>query len=315
MIYFISIESGVKMIENLIKKIEKLKKEKNAVILAHYYERPEVQDIADYVGDSYYLSKIARDSKETTIVFCGVKFMAESAKILSPQKTVLLPNIDAGCPMAEMADADTLIKVKQEHPSAAVVCYINSTAEVKALCDVSVTSSSAVKIIKNLPHDEIIFLPDKNLGEYIAEKFPDKKFILWNGYCITHKKVKLENILSIKALRPEAKVLVHPECESEVRAVADFIGSTGEIIDYATKSLSKEFVIVTEQGVLHELKKKNPDKSFYVPGTTMTCVNMKKTILEDVYESLLYNQHEIIIAEDIRLKALASLENMHKLGG
>ena len=303
------------MIENLVYKIKELKKEKNAIILAHYYERPEIQDIADYVGDSYYLSKIARDCKENIIVFCGVKFMAESAKILSPQKTVLLPNMDAGCPMAEMADAKTLAKVKEEHPNAAVVCYINSTAEVKALCDVSVTSSSAVKIIENIDKDEIIFLPDKNLGEYIAEKFPNKKFILWNGFCITHKKVKVENIEAIKILKPEAKVLVHPECESEVRAVADFIGSTGEIIDYATKSLSNEFVIVTEQGVLHELKKKNPSKNFYVPGTTMTCVNMKKIILQDVYESLLYNQHEIILDEEIRLKALASLENMHKLGG
>ena len=312
---YISIESGVKMIENILYKIEELKKEKNAIILAHYYERPEIQDVADYVGDSYYLSKIARDCKENVIVFCGVKFMAESAKILSPQKTVLLPNIDAGCPMAEMADAATLAKVKEDHPNAAVVCYINSTAEVKALCDVSVTSSSAVKIIENIDKDEIIFLPDKNLGGYISEKFPNKKFILWNGFCITHKKVKVENIHSIKVLRPEAKVLVHPECEGEVRAVADFIGSTGEIIDYATKSSSNEFVIVTEEGVLHELKKRNPNKSFYVPGTTMTCVNMKKTILEDVYESLLYNQHEIILDEEIRLKALASLENMHKLGG
>ena len=301
------------MIENIKDKILKLKKERNAVILAHYYERPEIQDIADYVGDSYYLSKIARDCKEDTIVFCGVKFMAESAKILYPEKTVLLPNLDAGCPMAEMADAETLAKVKAEHPNAAVVCYINSTAEVKALCDVSVTSSSAIKIIENIENDEIIFLPDKNLGEFIAEKFPNKKFILWKGFCITHKKVKLENIEAIKKLKPAAEVLVHPECEKEVRDAADFLGSTGEIIDYATNSTSEEFVIVTEEGVLHELKKKNPNKSFYVPGTTMTCVNMKKTILEDVYEALLHNQNQIILDEAIRVKALASLENMHKL--
>ncbi len=301
------------MTENLKDKIEKLKTEKHAVILAHYYQRPEIQEIADFVGDSYYLSKVARDCKEDTIVFCGVKFMAESAKILSPHKKVLLPNIDAGCPMAEMADPETLLKVKSEHPNASVVCYINSTTEIKALSDVSVTSSSAVKIIENIHNDEIIFLPDKNLGEYIAQQFPNKKFIQWDGFCITHRKVKKENIEAIKKLKKDALVLVHPECESEVRTMADFIGSTGEIIDYATNSSNKEFVIVTEEGVLHRLKEKNPDKDFYVPGNTMTCINMKKTVLEDVYESLLYEQHEIKIDEEIRLKALASLENMHRL--
>ena len=307
---YISIESGVTMIENLVYKIQQLKIEKDAIILAHYYERPEIQDIADYVGDSYYLSKIARDCKESTIVFCGVKFMAESAKILSPQKTVLLPNIDAGCPMAEMADADTLAKVKEEHPNAAVVCYINSTAEVKALCDVSVTSSSAVKIIENIDKDEIIFLPDKNLGEYISEKFPNKKFILWNGFCITHKKVKVENIDAIKLLKPEAKVLVHPECEASVRNVADFIGSTGEIIAYATKSSIKEFVIATEVGILHRLKKIKPRAEFYPVSDKAVCEYMKMITVEKLYESLRDNKFEVKVPEEIALKARLPIERM-----
>ena len=298
---------------DLKEKILQLKKEKNAIIVAHYYQRPEIQEIADAVGDSYYLSKIAKDCSEQVIVFCGVKFMAESAKILSPEKTVLLPALDAGCPMAEMADAEAVAKMKEEHPNAAVVCYINSTAEVKAHCDVCVTSSNALNIIRNIDKEEIIFLPDKNLGAYIAEKMPEKKFILWPGFCITHKKVRKENVLAIKELKPNAKVLVHPECENEVRDIADFLGSTSEIIDYATNTPGEDFVIVTEEGVLHELKMKNPEKKFYVPGNTMTCINMKKTRLEDVYESLLNMQHQIEVDEDIRVKAYNSLMNMHKM--
>jgi quinolinate synthase len=299
---------------NLSDKIKELKKQKNAIILAHYYQIGEVQDIADAVGDSYYLSKLAKDSSENTIVFCGVRFMAESAKILSPQKKVLLPAIDAGCPMAEMATAEEVVKLKEKHPNAVVVTYINSTTEVKAVTDVCVTSSNALDIIKKIDSDEIIFLPDKNLGEFIAEKVPEKKFILWDGYCITHRKVKPEAIIKIKDLIPDIKVLVHPECEKDVRALADFLGSTGEIISYATKNTFKDYLIVTEEGVLHELKKKNPDKNFYVPGNSMTCVNMKKTSLEDVYNCLLNSQYEITLNEDIRIKAASSLLKMHEMG-
>lgn len=295
----------------LVENIKKLKKERNALILAHYYQRPEIQEIADYVGDSYYLSKIAKDSPEDIIVFCGVKFMAESAKILSPHKTILLPAMDAGCPMADMSDSETLVKLKKQHPNAAVVCYINSTAEVKAECDVSVTSSNAVKILKKLDKDEIIFLPDKNLGSYLADQLPEKKFILWPGFCITHRKVNPYHITEIKKLKPEALVLCHPECEKEVRDLSDYIGSTSGIIDYATESNSQDFVIVTEQGVHHELKKKNPNKNFYSPGNTMTCVNMKKTVLEDIYDCLLDLSNAIELEESIRLKALNSLVNMH----
>lgn len=300
---------------SLVEDIQKLKKERNALIVAHYYQRPEVQDIADYVGDSYYLSKIAKDSLKNVIVFCGVKFMAESAKILSPDKTILLPAMDAGCPMAEMADRYSLAELKKKHPNAAVVCYINSTTEVKAECDVSVTSSNAINILKKLDKYEIIFLPDKNLGSYLAEQLPEKKLILWNGFCVTHHKVNPSYISEITKLKPEALVLSHPECEKSVRDLSDFIGSTSEIIEYATNSTAKDFVIATEEGVLHELKMKNPDKNFYMPGAAMTCVNMKKTRLEDIYECLLNLTNSVEIEESIRIKAKNCLINMHHYGG
>ena len=298
---------------NLVDEINKLKLEKNALILAHYYQRDEVQDIADYVGDSYYLSKIAMNSTKEAIIFCGVKFMAESAKILSPNKKIYLPNLEAGCPMADMADVESLIELKKQHPKALVVSYINSNADVKALCDVCVTSSSAMSIMKNIPNEEIIFLPDKNLGEYIAEHFPQKKFYLWDGYCITHKKVKKETVQALKDLRPLADVLVHPECQKEIRSMANFLGSTGEIIDYSVKSNKDEFIVITESGVLHEMKKRSPHKKFYVPGTTMTCINMKKTTLEDIYLTLKDESNEITLDENVILKAYKALENMHLL--
>jgi quinolinate synthase len=298
---------------NFEEEIIKLKKLKNAIILAHYYQRPEIQDIADAVGDSYYLSKIAKGCSEKVIVFCGVKFMAESAKILSPDKTVLLPALEAGCPMADMAEADAVNDLKSKHPNAKVVCYINSSAEVKALSDVCCTSSNALNIIKNLKEEEIIFLPDKNLGQYISEQVPEKKFILWNGFCITHKKVRTEELEKAKILHEDILILAHPECEKSVRDAADFIGSTGEIIAFATKSTKREFLIVTEEGVLHELKKKNPDKKFYVPNGGMSCVNMKKTYLKDVYNSLLNLENNIDLDEEIRQKAYVSLANMHEL--
>jgi quinolinate synthase len=299
---------------DLREKIIELKKQRNAIILAHYYQCEEVQDIADYVGDSYYLSKIAKDSSENTVVFCGVKFMAESAKILSPHKTILLPVIDAGCPMAEMATSEAIIKMKEPHPGAVVVTYINSTADVKAVSDICVTSSNAIDIMKKITQEEIIFLPDKNLGEYVAEKVPEKKFILWDGFCITHQKVKPSAITKTRELIPGIKVLVHPECKREVRDLADFLESTGEIISYATENPDKDYLIVTEGGVLHELKKRNPHKNFYVPGSSMTCVNMKKTKLEDIYNCLLNSKYNISIDEDIRVKAYKSLMNMHEMG-
>lgn len=299
---------------NLKEEILKLKKEKNALILAHYYQRGEIQDIADAVGDSYYLSKVAKDCSEKTIVFCGVKFMAESAKILSPEKTVLLPVIDAGCPMADMAEGEDVKKMKENYPDAKVVCYINSSAEVKALSDVCCTSSNAVKIINNIEDRKIIFLPDKNLGSYISEKVPRKEFILWNGFCITHKKVRVEEIKKLIKLHSDIVVLAHPECEKEVRNCAHFVGSTGEIISFVNKSNSKKFLIATEEGILHKLKNENPNKKFYVPDGGMSCINMKKTYLEDVYNSLLNMENKIELDEEIRKQAYKALINMHELG-
>lgn len=296
-------------------KILELKRERNAIIVAHYYQRPEIQDIADAVGDSYYLSKVAKDCTEQVVVFCGVKFMAESAKILSPEKTILLPAIDAGCPMADMADADSLEELKRRHPKAKVVCYINSSAEVKALSDVCCTSSNALKIIKNIEEEEIIFLPDKNLGQFIAEQVPEKKFILWDGFCITHKKVKIEELLKAKELHPDILIAAHPECEKPVRDFADFIGSTSEIINFVNKSSNNKFLIVTEEGVLHQMKLKDPNKQFFIPGGGMSCINMKKTYLKDVYNSLLNMENNIVLDEETRKKAFNALSNMHKLGG
>lgn len=299
--------------KNLSEKILKLKKEKIAIILAHLYQTPEIQEIADYVGDSYYLSKIARDCKEDLIIFCGVKFMGESAKILSPQKTIILPATNAGCPMADMACVEDLEEMIKLYPDAFKVCYINSSYEVKALCDASVTSSSALKIIKNIPNKQILFLPDQNLGGYISEFFPEKEFILWRGFCPTHHRITAEDIIKAKEEHPNVKVLSHPECSKEVRDLSDYIGSTSGIINYATECEDKEFIIATEEGVLHQLKKKNPDKKFYFPEV-MVCPNMKKTSLQDVYDALDGKKEEVILDEEIRKKALTSLENMHKLG-
>ena len=287
------------MTNQLSEKILKLKKEKNAIILAHLYQIPEVQEIADYVGDSYYLSQVARDAKEDLIIFCGVKFMAESAKVLSPDKTVILPAPNAGCPMADMAEVEDVEEMIKEYPDAFKVCYINSSYEVKALCDASVTSSSALKIIKNLPNKQILFLPDQNLGGYISEFFPEKEFILWRGFCPTHHRITAEDIIKAKEEHPNVKVLSHPECSKEVRDLSDYIGSTSGIINYATECEDKEFIIATEEGVLHQLKKKNPDKKFYFPEV-MVCPNMKKTSLQDVYDALDGKKEEVILDVEIR---------------
>ncbi|ELC8386812.1 quinolinate synthase NadA [Clostridium perfringens] len=295
--------------------ILKLKKEKGAIILAHYYQIPEIQEIADYVGDSYYLSKIAKDCEENIIVFCGVKFMAESAKILSPEKTVILPVMEAGCVMADMATEEGLAKLKEEHPNAKVVCYINSSTEVKALSDVCCTSSNAENIINNLEEKEIIFLPDRNLGSYIQEKTPDKKFILWNGFCIVHEAIQKEEILRLKNEHEGILTVAHPECSKEIRDISDFIGSTSEIINFVNNSSNKKFIIITEEGVLHQLRKNGEEKEFYIPYGKMVCRNMKMTTLKDLYESLLKMENKIEIDEDLRLKAYNSLKNMHKLGG
>lgn len=294
----------------LVENILKLKKERNAVIVAHNYQVDEVQEIADVVGDSFALSKYCASTDYEVIVFCGVHFMAESAKILSPQKTVLLPEIDAGCPMADMVTAEALREKKKQHPDAVVVCYINSSAEVKAESDICCTSSNAVKVVKSIKEKDILFVPDKNLGNYVAQQVPEKNIILWNGFCITHHKIKLDEVKKMKELHPDAELLVHPECQPEIVKIADFVGSTKQIIDYAAKSRNKKFIIGTEMGVMYKLKKDNPDKTFYIMSQGLVCPNMKKTSLKSVYEALSDMKYDIKIDEDIRLKAKKSLDRM-----
>ena len=295
-------------------RIKMLKQEKNAVILAHYYQCPEIQQIADYVGDSYYLSKIAKEVSQEMIVFCGVRFMAESAKILSPQKRVLLPVADAGCPMADMADTIKIKELKKQYPDAAVVCYINTSVEVKALCDVCVTSSNALDIIRKLPQGKIIFLPDRNLSVYIAGKCPEKEFVIYPGYCIVHNKIMPEHITELKIKHPNVPVAAHPECRKEVLAFADFVGSTGEILSYAKSSDSPELIIVTEEGIRHALEQQSPKKKFYFPNPQMICANMKKTTIENVLWALEDEADEIHIEEELRISALNCLKEMHRLG-
>ncbi|HWR61651.1 MAG TPA: quinolinate synthase NadA [Clostridia bacterium] len=301
------------MHKTLTDEISRLKKERNAIILAHNYQVPEVQDIADVVGDSYSLSKHAADTSSGVIVFCGVHFMAESAKILSPDKTVLLPVKSAGCPMADMVTAPKLRELKAKYPEAAVVCYVNSSAEVKAESDICCTSSNALKVVQSVKNRQVIFVPDENLGSYVASKVKDKEVILWKGFCITHKRVKAEEVKKIRELHPNAKILMHPECEPEVQKLADFLGSTSEIIKYAGEIPEKDIIIGTEEGVLHTLRRENPHKNFYLLSTGLICTNMKKTRLEDVHNALLNMQYEIHVDEDIRIKALKSLEEMLKI--
>jgi quinolinate synthase len=297
----------------LTKDILALKQERNAVIVAHNYQIDDVQALADVIGDSFALSKYCASVPQDVIVFCGVHFMAESAKILSPQKTVLLPEINAGCPMADMVTAEDLRALKRDHPNAAVVCYINTSAAVKAECDICCTSSNAVKVIQSMAEEEIIFVPDKNLGNYIAKKVPEKKMIIWDGYCVTHHRVTLEDVQKAKGAHPDAVLLVHPECRPEVVELADFVGSTRQIIDFAAASKEKKFIIGTEMGVLFSLKRNNPEKTFYLLSPGLICPNMKKTRLESVYSALKQMRYAIELAEEILVKARTSLERMLKV--
>ena len=297
----------------IVDKIEKLKKEKNAVILAHYYVKPEVQEVADYIGDSYYLSKVAVGLNEQTIVFCGVEFMGESAKALNPQKTVLMPDLSADCPMAHMADPEIIQKMRHTYEDLAVVCYINSTAELKKYSDVCVTSANAVKIVKALPNKNIFFIPDRNLAHYIAGLVPEKNFVYNEGFCPTHERMQAEEVLEVKKEHPEAKVLSHPECRTEILEISDYIGSTSGIIKYATESEEKEFIICTEEGVSYKLCQNNPEKKFYFPKSVPTCPNMKKNSLEKILHVLETGENEVQITEELREASVKPLERMLEL--
>ena len=272
--------------EDLKKKIKKLKEEKNAVIIVHNYQRDEIQDIADYTGDSLGLARAAVDTKADIIVFCGVQFMAESAAILNPDKKVLLPVKEAGCPLADMITVHKLRQKKKEYPDAAIVCYVNSSAEVKAESDISCTSSNAIEVVRSMENKQIIFVPDKNLGRYVQSKVPEKQIILWEGYCPTHLRLREEDIINTKKKYPDAELIVHPECSPEVLKRADHICSTGGMFTYAKESKSKEFIIGTESGMLYNLRKQNPDKKFYMPTARLLCANMKLTTLGWVVHSL-----------------------------
>lgn len=290
--------------------IEKLKKEKNAVILAHYYTPADVQEIADYVGDSFYLAKVAKQSTADIIVFCGVYFMGESAKILNPDKKVLMPDITADCPMAHMVADELIEKMREKYDDLVVVCYINSTAKLKCQSDVCVTSSNAVKIVKSLPNKNIFFIPDRNLGRYVAKQVSEKNIILNDGCCPIHADITAKQVKEEKEKYPNAKVLSHPECENEIIALSDYIGSTAEIIDYANNSLDTEFIICTEQGVEYKLLSDNPNKRFYFPNPCPCCKDMKLNTLESVLSVLEKEDKTVEVSEDVRRKALIALDKM-----
>ncbi|MBQ3005182.1 MAG: quinolinate synthase NadA [Clostridia bacterium] len=293
--------------------IEQFKTEKNAVVLAHYYAPAEVQEIADYVGDSFYLAKIAKQSKADVIVFCGVYFMGESAKILNPDKKVLMPDLTADCPMAHMVADGIIDGMREKYDDLAVVCYINSTAALKCQSDVCVTSSNAVKIVKSLPNKNIFFIPDKNLGSFVAEQVPEKNIIINDGCCPVHAKITTEQICSEKEKHPYAKVLSHPECEAEVLDISDYIGSTADIIAYAKQSDANEFIICTEDGVNYKLITDNPEKRFYYPEPHPCCADMKLNTLEAVLSVLQNEDKEVIVEDSVRICALLPLEKMLEL--
>jgi quinolinate synthase len=293
----------------LIERIKELKRKRNAVILAHYYSRPEVQDIADFVGDSLGLSQEAVRQTADVIVFCGVHFMGESAAILCPDKTVLLPEIDATCPMADMVDIEGLKSEKEKNPEALVVCYVNSSAAIKAESYICCTSANAVEVVNSLEADEVIFVPDKNLAAYVEAR-TDKRIIPWEGHCPTHHQILREDVLKMKEKHPEAKFIAHPECRPEVLELADHIASTRGMIMYAKNSPAKEFIIGTECGLLHGLHKAAPEKKYYCISEFACCPSMKMINLERVLISLEKIQHIVTIPSDIRIRAKKALDRM-----
>ena len=301
------------MKNDILQQINLLKNEKNAVILAHYYVSGEIQEIADYVGDSFYLAKIAKNISADVIVFCGVYFMGESAKILNPNKTVLMPDLTADCPMAHMVKEGKIEKMREQYTDLAVVCYINSSAQLKCKSDVCVTSSNAVKIVKALPNKNVFFIPDENLGRFVAEQVNDKNIILNDGYCPRHKEISLEQLKLIKSQHPTALVLTHPECTKDVLDISDYIGSTAGIIDYAKNSLNDEFIICTEEGVLHQLQKNSPNKKFYFVQPRPVCEDMKKITLEKVLDVLITGKNAVEVSDEVRKLALKPLEKMLEL--
>jgi quinolinate synthase len=301
---------GCEMNERLLEKIRRLKDERRAVILAHNYQPGEIQDLADFTGDSLGLSIKAAETDAGVIVFCGVQFMAETAAILSPEKTVLLPDKSAGCPMADMITAEQLCKLKQEHPDALVVCYVNSSAEVKAESDYCCTSANAVEIVSSLPKDRrIIFVPDQHLGRFAAER-TGRDFVLWPGYCHVHVVITVDDIRNARAKYPNAIVMAHPECTEPVKELSDELLSTGQMLKFAAKSTAKQFIIATEIGIIHPLKKQNPEAEFFPASDRAVCPNMKKITLDKLIGSLEDMQHKITVPDRIRIEAKKALDRM-----
>lgn len=298
------------MDEHLIEKIEKLKQQRNAVILAHNYQPPEIQDLADFTGDSLGLSIKAAETDAKVIVFCGVQFMAETAAVLSPRKTILLPDKLAGCPLADMITADQLRKLKQQHPDATVVCYVNSSAEVKAESDYCCTSSNAVEVVESLPADrEIIFVPDQHLGRFVIEK-TSRELVLWPGYCHVHVVITEADIRNAKANHPDAIVMAHPECTEPVKALADELLSTGQMLNFAGKNTAKRFIVATETGMIYALKRQNPQSEFIAASERAICPNMKRITVEKVLWSLEDMRYKVTVPDKVRVKAKKALDRM-----
>ena len=296
--------------KEIIEKIQKLKKEKNAIVLAHCYQNVEIDEVADFVGDSLYLSQQAAKTDADIIVFAGVYFMAETAKILSPDKKVLLPRLEAGCQMADMINLQQIREFKSKHPNIPVVCYVNSTAEVKSESDICCMSANAVKVVKSMNVPRVLFVPDTYLGTYVGEQLKDVEVITYPGYCPTHLRIRPEDILERKKQYPDAEVLVHPECHKEVVKLADFVGSTTGIMKRAKESSAKTFIIVTELGVVERLERDLPDKKFVLVSPKAVCANMKWIHLEDILNSLEAEQHEIDVDPELAKRAYAPIEKM-----
>jgi len=303
-------KSQEKYNQDLKNKIAELKKKRKAIIIAHNYQRPEIQDIADIKGDSLALSRAAAETDKDVIVICGVRFMAESASILNPDKKVILPVVEAGCPLADMINVDKINELKRRFPDAPVVCYVNSSAEVKAVSDICCTSSNAVEVVKSLSAERIITLPDKNLGLYIASQVPGKKIIPWEGFCPSHVRLSREDVLLAKKLHPRAKFLAHPECYPEVLELADGVCSTKQMFDYVASSDSQEFIIGTEKGIIHGLAKEYTDKRFYLASEHLICADMKLTTLGWVAHALEFMKYEVKVPEEIRNRAKKGLDRM-----
>ena len=296
--------------QHLRERIETLKQEKNAVIMAHYYAPASVQAIADEIGDSFYLAKAAKKSDADIIVFCGVSFMGESAKALCPDKKVLMPDLTADCPMAHMVRDGKIAEMREKYDDLAVVCYINSTAELKSQSDVCVTSSNAVQIVRDLPNQNIFFIPDRNLGTYVAQQVSEKNIIINDGCCPVHDAVSADEVLLLKSEHPEARILSHPECGAGIRAISDYLGSTAGIIAYAKNNDADAFIICTEEGVEYRLRRDNPDKRFYFPKTRPCCRDMKLNTMETVLRVLITEENEVMMDEKVRRSALPSLDRM-----